>query len=229
MQNLWSRPQIDLDCFPGRIIGSLLEMELQMHVIVKGKQIDVGDALRVHVEDSLNAGVSKYFDNAIDAKVTFSKSNHNFHVECSVHIGSGIDVTASADHVDPYGSFDTAAERIGKQLRRYKRRLKSHHGKERYQAKQTQAAQSYVLAPEPEEIEVETEANDDWQPIIIAESSADIPECSVGEAVMRMDLANLPVMMFHNSQTNGLNVVYRRQDGNIGWIDPRIETAKKSA
>ncbi|MEH6524764.1 MAG: ribosome-associated translation inhibitor RaiA [Sneathiella sp.] len=200
-----------------------------MHVIVKGKQIDVGDALRVHIEDALIAGVSKYFDNAIDAQVTLSKKNHNFHTECSVHIGSGIDVTASADHVDPYGSFDTAAERVEKQLRRYKRRLKSHHGKERYQAKQSLAAQSYILAPEPEEIEVEVEANDDWQPIIIAESSADIPNCAVGEAVMRMDLANLPAMMFHNSQTNGLNVVYRRQDGNIGWIDPRVESAKKSA
>ena len=194
-----------------------------MQVIVKGKQIDVGDALREHIEESLTAGVSKYFDNAIDAQVILSRNNHNFHTECSVHIGSGIDVTASADHVDAYSSFDSAAERIEKQLRRYKRRLKSHHGKERYQAKMAFAAQSYVLAPEPEEEQPESEGQDDWQPIIIAESSADIPDCSVGEAVMRMDLANLPAMMFHNSSTKGLNVVYRRPDGNIGWIDPKVE------
>ncbi len=200
-----------------------------MHVIVKGKQIDVGDALREHIEASLENGVSKYFDNAIDAQVTLSRKNHNFHTECSVHIGSGIDVTASADHADPYASFDSTLERVEKQLRRYKRRLKSHHGKERYQAKLAFAAQSYVLAPEPEDERPEEETQDDWQPMIIAESSADIPDCSVGEAVMRMDLANLPAMMFQNSKTKELNVVYRRPDGNIGWIDPRIEKPGKSA
>ncbi|MEX0583141.1 MAG: ribosome-associated translation inhibitor RaiA [Sneathiella sp.] len=200
-----------------------------MHVIVKGKQIDVGDALREHIEECLENGVSKYFDNAIDAQVTLSRISHNFHTECSVHIGSGIDVTASADHTDAYSSFDSTLARIEKQLRRYKRRLKSHHGKERYQAKMAFAAQSYVLAPEPEEDTEETETQDDWQPLIIAESSADIPDCSVGEAVMRMDLANLPAMMFHNSGTKELNVVYRRPDGNIGWIDPKVVKAEQSA
>lgn len=194
-----------------------------MHVIVKGKQIDVGDALREHIEGNLENGVSKYFDNAIDAQVTLSRISHNFHTECNVHIGSGIDVAASADHTDAYSSFDSALERIEKQLRRYKRRLKSHHGKERYQAKMAFAAQSYVLAPEPEEDPSEQETQGDWQPIIIAESNANIPDCSVGEAVMRMDLANLPAMMFHNSSTKELNVVYRRPDGNIGWIDPKVQ------
>ena len=85
------------------------------------------------------------------------------------------------------------------------------------------AAQSYILAPEPEEDQSETDAQADWQPMIIAESSANIPDCSVGEAVMRMDLANLPAMMFQNSSTRELNVVYRRPDGNIGWIDPKVE------
>jgi len=196
-----------------------------MHVIVKGKQVDVGEALSDYIEDSLNERVSKYFNNAIDAQITLSRNNHNFHIECSVHIGSGIDVSASAEHNDAHACFDAAAERIDKQLRRYKRRLKDHHGKERAKAKRAMAAQSYVIAPDPEEPEVETEATEEWQPIIIAESSADIPDCSVGEAVMRMDLANLPAMMFHNSGTKGLNVVYRRADGNIGWIDPKAEKA----
>ena len=199
-----------------------------MHVIVKGKQIDVGDALREHIEETLDSGVSKYFDNAIDAQVTLSRNSHNFHTECNVHIGSGIDVSASADHADAYSSFDSALARIEKQLRRYKRRLKSHHGKERYQAKMAFAAQSYILAPEPEEDQPEVDTQDDWQPLIIAESSADIPDCSVGEAVMRMDLANLPAMMFHNSLTKGLNVVYRRADGNIGWIDPKTKEVEKA-
>ncbi|MEP3248481.1 MAG: ribosome-associated translation inhibitor RaiA [Sneathiella sp.] len=194
-----------------------------MHVIVKGKQVDVGTALSDYIEDSLNEKVSKYFTNAIDAQVTLSRKNHNFHIECSVHIGSGIDITASADHADAHACFDAAAERIDKQLRRYKRRLKDHHGKERAKAKRAMAAQSYIIAPDPEEPEIEVPASDEWQPIIIAETSEDIPDCSVGEAVMRMDLANLPAMMFQNSGTKGLNVVYRRADGNIGWIDPKSE------
>ncbi len=196
-----------------------------MHVIVKGKQVDVGQALSDYIEDNLKERVSKYFNNAIDAQVTLSRRNHNFHIECSVHIGSGIDITASADHTDAHACFDAAAERIDKQLRRYKRRLKDHHGKERAKAKRAMAAQSYIIAPEPEEPEVEAPVSDEWQPIIIAESSEDIPDCSVGEAVMRMDLANLPAMMFQNSGTKGLNVVYRRADGNIGWIDPKSEKA----
>ncbi|GLQ04989.1 ribosome hibernation-promoting factor, HPF/YfiA family [Sneathiella chinensis] len=194
-----------------------------MHVIVKGKQVDVGDAFTNYVTDGLNERVQKYFTNAIDAQVTLSRINHNFHIECSVHIGSGIDVSSSASHVDPHACFDAAAERIDKQLRRYKRRLKDHHGKERAKAKMAMAAQAYILAPEPEEAPEDDHASDEWQPIIIAESNADIPDCSVGEAVMRMDLANLPAMMFHNSGTKGLNVIYRRSDGNIGWIDPKVE------
>ncbi|MBL4739386.1 MAG: ribosome-associated translation inhibitor RaiA [Sneathiella sp.] len=199
------------------------ELDQHMHVIVKGKQVDVGSALSTYIDDGLNERVAKYFDNAIDAQVTLSRKNHEFHIECSVHIGSGIDVAASGSHQDAHACFDATAERIDKQLRRYKRRLKDHHGKERAKAKKALAAQTYVIAPEPDEPEVEINDTSEWQPIIIAESSGDIPDCSVGEAVMRMDLANVPAMMFHNSGTNGLSVVYRRSDGNVGWIDPKIE------
>ncbi len=196
-----------------------------MHVIVKGKQVDVGDALSSYIKEHLEERVSKYFDNAIDAQVTLSRKNRDFHVECNVHIGSGIDVAASATNADAHACFDAAAERIDKQLRRYKRRLKDHHGKERAKAKKAMAALSYVFAPEPEEHEEEQEVSNEWQPIIIAETSEDIPDCSVGEAVMRMDLANVQAMMFHNSSTKLLNVVYRRPDGNIGWIDPKVDKA----
>jgi ribosome hibernation promoting factor len=194
-----------------------------MHVIVKGKHVDVGTALTEYIENNLSERVSKYFDNAIDATVTLSRQNHDFHIECNVHLGSGITVAASAKHADAHACFDTACERIDKQLRRYKRRLKDHHGKERIRAKQLMAAQSYILAPEPDEPEETVPTNGEWQPMIIAETSQDIPDCSVGEAVMRMDLANLPAMMFQNSGTKGLNVVYRRPDGNIGWIDPKLD------
>ncbi len=196
-----------------------------MQVIVKGKQLDVGEALTNYVSDRIESGVSKYFDNAIDAQVTVSKKNHNYHAETSVHIGSGIDVSASAEHVDAYACMDAAVEKIEKQLRRYKRRLKKHHGKERSALKMAYPAQSYVLAPESEESDTSSSESEEWHPIIIAESNSDIPDCSVGEAVMRMDLANVPAMMFHNSGSKELNVIYRRPDGNIGWIDPKVETA----
>lgn len=195
-----------------------------MHVIVKGKQVDVGTAFTEYVETNLEERVSKYFDNAIDAQVTLSKRGHDFHVECNVHLHSGITVAASGNHSDAHSCFDAACERIDKQLRRYKRRLNDHHSKERVKAKQILAAQSYVLAPEPEEAEPDDNSNGEWHPMIIAESNENIPDCSVGEAVMRMDLANLPAMMFHNSGTKGLNVVYRRADGNIGWIDPQTNS-----
>lgn len=195
-----------------------------MQVIVKGKQLDVGEALTNYVKDSIEAGVSKYFDNAIDAQITVSRKNHNYHAECSVHVGSGIDVAASADHTDAYACIDATVDKIETQMRRYKRRLKKHHGKERSAQKRAMAAQSYILAPESEETDTASPETEEWHPIIIAESSADIPDCSVGEAVMRMDLANVPAMMFHNSGSKELNVIYRRPDGNIGWIDPKVET-----
>ena len=194
-----------------------------MHVIVNGKQVDVGTALTEYVEDTLNERVSKYFDNATDAQVTLSRRGHDFHVECTVHLSSGITVAASAVNADAHSCFDAACERIDKQLRRYKRRLKDHHSKERVKAKEMMAAQSYILAAETDEPEPDSAPDGEWHPLIIAESSEHIPDCSVGEAVMRMDLANVPAMMFHNSGTKGLNVVYRRPDGNIGWIDPKLE------
>ena len=195
-----------------------------MQVIVKGKQLDVGEALTNYVNERLEAGVSKYFDKAIDASVTVSRKNHKYHAECSVHVGSSIDVSASADHADAYACIDATVEKVEKQMRRYKRRLKKHHGKERSAQKMAFAAQSYVLAPESEETDTTSPESEEWHPIIIAESSADIPDCSVGEAVMRMDLANVPAMMFHNSGSKELNVIYRRPDGNIGWIDPKMGT-----
>ncbi len=196
-----------------------------MQVIVKGKQMDVGEALTNYVSERLEAGVSKYFDNAIDSQITVSKKNHKYHAECNVHIGSGIDVSASAEHVDAYACIDAMVDKIETQLRRYKRRLKKHHGKERSAFKKAYHAQSYVLAPESEETDTQSSETDEWHPIIIAESNADIPDCSVGEAVMRMDLANVPAMMFHNSGSKELNVIYRRDDGNIGWIDPKVDSS----
>ncbi|SLN23098.1 Ribosome-associated factor Y [Oceanibacterium hippocampi] len=180
--------------------------------------------MRTHVEERLTSGTAKYFANALEASVTFRRDGHQFRAECSVHVGAGIDVAASAAAGDAYGSFDLAAERIEKQLRRYKRRLRSHRGNERADGAES-LAQRYVLAAEEEG--AEGEVAEEFQPLIVAESRTSIVQCTVGDAVMRMDLADEPVYLFRNIGNGALNVVYRRKDGNIGWIEPaRVETGR---
>jgi ribosomal subunit interface protein len=150
----------------------------------------------------------------IDAQVVFSREGSLHRVDCSVHVGAGIHVEAHATAEDAYASFDAAAERVEKRLRRYNRCLRNHH-------KSTPIAMveapSYVLSSEEEQ----EDQSDDVQPIIVAESKTDIPTVSVSEAVMRLDLGNVPVLMFRNSAHGGLSVVYRRDNGNFGWIDPK--------
>ncbi|MDP7547533.1 MAG: ribosome-associated translation inhibitor RaiA [Alphaproteobacteria bacterium] len=185
-----------------------------MQILVSGKQLDVGEALRSHVDERLQTGVSKYFPNTMDAHVVFSREGQGYRADCSVHVGHGIQAQARADAGDIYQAFDQASERLVKRLRRYKRRLRGHHGNER-PAPEPLSAQNYVLAAEPEA----EEASEEFQPVIVAEHTADIHRRSVGEAVMQLDLAELPVLMFRNSDNSHLNVVYRRPDGHIGWID----------
>lgn len=186
-----------------------------MEISVIGKNLNVGDALREHVETNLKADVKKYFDRALHSTVTLSREAHKFRAEISVHAGRGMVMQGGGSADDPHTAFDGALERIAKQLRRYKRRLRDHHKGRDGEA--VLAAQQYVLAPEAEDSEVEPDA----KPVVIAEMAAEIDTLTVSEAVMRMDLADSSVMMFRNRAHGGLNVVYRRADGNIGWIDPR--------
>lgn len=187
-----------------------------MDIQVNGKQIDVGEALSGHVRDRLSDRVNKYFDRATNAHVTFSPEAHMIRVDCSVHAGHGIILQSHGETDDPYTAFDQALERIEKRLRRYKRRLTNHHHAQK-EILETLPAASYILAGEDDD----AEEPDDLQPMVIAETRTDLPTTTVGGAVMRMDLAGAPVMMFKNSAHGGLNVVYRRTDGNIGWIDPQ--------
>lgn len=186
-----------------------------MKLNVTGKQMDVGDALRTHVSERLDSAIGKYFSNPIDAHVVFSREGHGYRVDCSVHVGHGVDAQSRATDADIYAAFDAAAERLDKRLRRYKRRLRGHHGKERPASADEYRAQTYVLASEPEEVE----AQETFEPVIIAESTSDIHARTVGEAVMQMDLTEIPVLLFRNSGNGRLNVVYRRPDGHVGWID----------
>lgn len=189
-----------------------------MQLTVKGKQLDVGDALRSYVSDALSAITGKYFNNAIDAQVVFSREAHLFRSDLLVHIGRNMLMQSVGEADSPYRAFDQAADKMAKRMRRYKRRLGDHH-KDVTSAEPSLPAQSYVLEAEPEE---PPESGDEpVQPVVIAEMATEIDSLTVSQAVMRLDLADLPALMFRNKAHGGLNMVYRRPDGNIGWVDPR--------
>jgi len=198
-----------------------------MQLTVTGKQLGVGEALRSHVEVSLGALLGKYFGSAIEAHAVFAREAHLIRADVSVHIGRGIMVKSGASATDYYPAFDAAAERLAKQLRRYKRRLRDHHARLRNQAEELETARTFVIAPVEEAFDAD-DATDGQAtaPTVIAEMSADLPRLTVGEAVMRMDLADAPVLLFRNRAHGELNLVYRRSDGNIGWIDPALETSR---
>jgi ribosomal subunit interface protein len=190
-----------------------------MQVTVTGKQIDVGDALRTHVDGRLKDLVSKYFDHALDASVVFTREakRRQVRADLSVHVRRGMLMQGHAETEDPYAAFDAALDRIAKQLRRYKRRLQDERRRGANGAEAALQAQEYVLAGGEDE---EEQISPDGRPVVIAEMAAAVETMTVGEAVMRMDLADVPALVFQNSAHGGVNVVYRRADGNVGWVDP---------
>ena len=206
-----------------------------MQLSVTGKQTEIGEALRRHIEGSLGSILDKYFKTAIEAHVILSKEAHLSRAEISIHIGRGIVVNARAAASEAHLALDAAAERLAKQLRRYKRRLRDHHAKGREPA--GERAMDYVLAPiEEEEADGEEAEGQDAEtggvtgaPAVIAEMSTELPSLTVGEAAMRMDLAETPVLLFRNRSHGELNLVYRRSDGNIGWIDPQLRPTPRTA
>ena len=192
-----------------------------MRYQITGKQIDIGEALQQHVESQLGSVIEKYAERPTDAQVVFSKSAHEFVCEATVHLSTGLTAQAKAHAVEIYSAFDAAGEKMEKQLRRYKRRLKDHH-RVRSEPVELLGASSYILASD--EVSESSEP-DTLQPMIIAEMEAKVPTLSVGEAVMQMEIAGAPVLVFNNEKSAELNVVYRRDDGNIGWIDPTEKAA----
>lgn len=187
-----------------------------MRYQISGKQIDIGEALQTHVKQELDGIVQKYAERPTDALVVFSRSGHEHVCEATVHLSTGLTAQAKAHEHEIYGSFDSCAAKMEKQLRRYKRRLKDHH-KDRTEPVELIGASSYILASDADTEVAEPET---LQPMIVAEMETKIQSLSVGEAVMQMELAGAPVLVFRNESKDGLNVVYRREDGNIGWIDP---------
>jgi ribosomal subunit interface protein len=192
-----------------------------MQITVSGKQVELSDALRTRVSDHLDVIASKYFDHALEAHVTFSRARSFFTCDINVHAGRGLRLRGEGEAADANSAFDDAAEHIAKRLRRYRRRV-NEHARDTANRERPEAARQYILRQE--DTAAASAANGGGEAIayatVIAEQMTEISLLSVGEAVMRMDLADQPVLMFRNTTTNELNVVYRRSDGNIGWIDP---------
>ncbi len=189
-----------------------------MEIRVSGHQVDTGEALREHVRERMNAIADKYFARAISANVTFSKGPHDFNFCCDIfaHVMQGVILKATTEAADAHPAFDQAADKIEKQLRRYMRRLKDrNNGAQQQAAADLDNAVYTVFGPADEE----QEAPDN--PPIIAETKVDIPEASVSDAVMLMDLRHTNALMFRNSGTGAFNMVYRRGDGTIGWVEPQ--------
>jgi len=192
-----------------------------MQITVAGKQVELSDALRVRVSEQLDLIAHKYFDGALEASVTFSRARSFFTCDINVHAGRGLTLRGEGEAADAHSAFDDAAEHIAKRLRRYRRRVND-HARDLTSRARPEAGRQYVLRQDEEGQPNGVEGHSDIPAYatVIAEDPAEINTLSVGEAVMRMDLADQQVLMFRNSATVEFNVVYRRSDGNIGWIDP---------
>ncbi|MGH6760600.1 MAG: ribosome hibernation-promoting factor, HPF/YfiA family [Phyllobacterium sp.] len=188
-----------------------------MTLRISGKHMDIGDAFRIRIEERIAETVRKYFDGGYSGKITVEKAGSRFVADCIVNLDSGVILQATGEAQDPQLAFEAAAERIEKRLRRYKRRLKSH------QATASNGVfddVSYrVVAAIPDE---EEEFPEDFAPTIVAETSVALRSMSVASAVVQLDLKDSPVFVFRNAGNEQVNIVYRRPDGNIGWIDPSI-------
>jgi len=193
-----------------------------MQITVSGKQVDLSDALRTRVAQQLDTIAGKYFDHALEAHVTFSRARSFFTCDINLHAGRGLMLRGEGEAGDANSAFDDAAEHIAKRLRRYRRRV-NEHSRDHANRERPRAGRQYVLRQEDED-QATPAAGGTRQAgtyaTVIAETATEIATLSVSDAVMRMDLADQPVLMFRNSATGELNVVYRRSDGNIGWIAP---------
>ena len=179
-----------------------------MQILISGQQINLGDNFRVYAEGAIDSAVSKYFDEAVSADVRVTRDGSDIKTELTVHPKTGAVIRSSAVSADAYASLDGAVSRLSRQLRKYKHKLVEH--------------KSVVEMADMSVIEAVAESEEAVDaPVIIAEMQTELPVCTVSEAVMRMDLEGLPALLFKNTAHGGLNMVYRRSDGNIGWVDPK--------
>ncbi|NBX04167.1 MAG: ribosome-associated translation inhibitor RaiA [Alphaproteobacteria bacterium] len=197
-----------------------------MQILVSGKGVEVGESLREHAQAQIDEHVKKYIDRVTSVQVVVSREAHMFRVDITGNLGthSGLVVRGRGEVSDVYAAFDEALEKVSKQLRRYKRKITNHHKQHDEApapANKRASAVKYVLSPEAGEHDEDEKAS----ALVIAEKPTEIRTMTVSEAVMKMDLQDLPALMFFNSAHGRLNVVYRRADGNISWVDPEAKAA----
>ncbi|MBP8233896.1 ribosome hibernation-promoting factor, HPF/YfiA family [Rhizorhabdus sp.] len=190
-----------------------------MEIRVSGHQVDTGEALRTHVETRLQAIADKYFSRSLSAHVTFGRGQHGNGFSCDIvaHVMQGVILKGSGHAMEAHPAFDHAADRIETQLRRYMRRLKSRTAPVAVPIDAIDENAGYTVFEAPREEELD-ETGD--SPVIIAETRVDVPDASVSDAVMMLDLRNTTALLFRNSGTGAFNMVYRRNDGTIGWVEP---------
>lgn len=193
-----------------------------MDLSITGKQIDIGNSLRNYVQTRMQQSVGRFFDRPVDGSVTFSRDGHEYKTDCSVHLASGLYLHSQARSADIYASFDGAIERMDKRAQRHKTRLRDHNSATRT-AIAGHDVREQVFSSDSR---TEDDAASTYHPLIVSEGTTQLRKLSVGEAVMQLDLMEAPVLVFFNGAHGGVNVVYRRSDGNIGWIDPQSEAAK---
>jgi ribosomal subunit interface protein len=190
--------------------------ENPMQIKITGKHIEVGDALRSHIEAKLQSFRERFFEGSVHGTVILEKQRGQFLCDCTLHLATGLVLQSHAQNADAMGSADAALSHLEKQLKKYKQRLKDHHRQPR-DNHIAMAASYFVIDADEHEDDRELGHN----PPVIAESAATVPKLSVGEAVMQLDISTSNFVLFHNSKEGRINVVYRRPDGNIGWLDPR--------
>ena len=189
-----------------------------MDIRVSGHQMETGEALQSHVQTRLTAIADKYFSKALSAHAIFGKAPHEkFTCDIVAHVMQGLVLKGRAEANDAHSAFDGAADKIDKQLRRYMRRLQDHHAQAAHALKEEEAAYTIFSA-----VDDDNAPDSGENPVIIAETKVDIPESSVSDAVMMMDLRNTNALFFKNTGTGRHNMVYRREDGTIGWVEPTI-------
>ena len=188
-----------------------------MTIRVSGKHMDIGDTFRTRIKDHISDAVTKYYSGGYSGQVTVEKAGSRFTSDCKVHLDTGIVLQATGQSQDPLQSFEAAAERIEKRIRRYKRKLKNHQ----INTNPDGFAEVAYSVMGTNEI-VEEEVSEDYAPAIVAESTKQLQTMSVASAVMSLDMTDEPLLIFRNPGNDAINVVYRRNDGNIGWIDAGV-------
>jgi ribosomal subunit interface protein len=185
-----------------------------MSLRISGKHMEIGDAFRSRIEGRIGEAIEKYFDGGFSGHVTVEKSGPRFSADCVIFLDSGMDLQAEGQAYDPQAAFEAASDRIEKRLRRYKRKLKSYEGGAERNEDMAYRVMAPAVADEDEEVP------EDYAPAVVAESTVALKTMTVARATVELDTKDSPVFVFRNAGNGQVNIVYRRADGNIGWIDP---------